>query len=93
MRQSDLNCFLTYQAVQFTKKKKEKKSSSCLPKRGYILKSSDLRSIECQLCYRSLMKCSAKKVYLTLELLVGMGNDFYNHILFAGLAGVFQKAY
>lgn len=74
------------------KKKKEKKSSSCLPKRGYILKSSDLRSIECQLRYRSLMKCSAKKVYLTLELLAGMGKWLLQSYTFCRFSWCLSKS-
>lgn len=68
--------------------------SKCQPAEGGgILKSSDSRSIEWQLYSRSLMKWSAKKVYLTLEILSGAGKWFYDHIYFAILSGVCFKKY
>lgn len=39
------------------------------------------------------MKCRAKKVYLTLEILAGAGKRFYDHIHFVILSGVCFKKY
>lgn len=84
----DLNCFLTCQAVQFLKSKYQ------FAKRGCILKSSVLRSIDWQLYSRSLVKCSAKKVYLTLEILTRDRKWFYVGIYFAIFSSVcFKKGY
>lgn len=71
---------------------KKKKSCSCLPKRDCILRSSDLRSIDCQLYYRSLMKCSAKKVYLILELLAGMGKWLLQSYTFCRFSWCLSKS-